>query len=95
MSDTKKSDVLYELKSIKIPYLSGWILKLFANLIEGPLKGLLLSDLFKSAGITWLREQVYEEAPTLRPFHYAEEITVGSIQMDQKEWPDKIGRAHV
>lgn len=88
MSDTKKSDVLYELKSIKIPYLSGWILKLFANLIEGPLKGLLLSDLFKSAGITWLREQVYEEAPTLRPFHYAEEITVGSIQMDQKEWPD-------
>ena len=44
----------YDLKSVKLPYLAGGLLKLFTALVEGPLGGLLLPSLFESAGITWL-----------------------------------------
>ncbi len=61
---------VYDLKSVKLPYLSGGTLKLFASLVEGPLRGLLTPSLFESAGINWLRKQNFEEPPTYYPIHH-------------------------
>ncbi|GAB4499088.1 MAG: hypothetical protein OHK003_13670 [Anaerolineales bacterium] len=61
----------YDLKSVKLPYLAGGALKLFASLVEGPLQGALIPSLFESAGMNWLRRQQFEEAPTFMPIHYA------------------------
>ena len=55
---------VYDLKSVKLPYLAGGLLRLFVSLIEGPLGGLLIPSLLQSAGIEWLRKQVIDEAPT-------------------------------
>lgn len=60
---------VYDLKSVKLPYLAGGRLKLFASLVEGPLGGLLTPSLFESAGINWLRKQQYDENPTYLPLH--------------------------
>jgi Asp-tRNA(Asn)/Glu-tRNA(Gln) amidotransferase A subunit family amidase len=40
-----------------------------AWIIESPLGTLLLPSLFQSAGITWLRKQIFREAPTFLPLH--------------------------
>jgi Asp-tRNA(Asn)/Glu-tRNA(Gln) amidotransferase A subunit family amidase len=61
---------IYDLKSVKLPYLSGGVLKLFASLLEGPLSGLLMPGLLDSVGINWLRKQNFEEAPTHHPIHF-------------------------
>ena len=47
----------YDLKSVKLPYLAGGMLKIFTSLVEGPLGGLVTPSLLESAGITWLRKQ--------------------------------------
>ncbi|HUM28369.1 MAG TPA: hypothetical protein PKN81_19160, partial [Anaerolineales bacterium] len=57
----------YDLKSVKLPYLAGGMLKLFASLLEGPLQGLLIPNLFESAGITRLKKQYFAEPPTNLP----------------------------
>jgi hypothetical protein len=64
----------YDLKSVKLPYLAGGTLKLFASLVEGPLGGLLTPSLFESAGINWLRKQHYDENPTHHPIHHTGEL---------------------
>ena len=47
---------VYDLKSVKLPYLSGGLLRLFVSLVEGPLGGLLTPSLMQSAGIDRLRQ---------------------------------------
>ncbi|MBI3150796.1 MAG: amidase [Chloroflexi bacterium] len=78
---------VYDLKSVKLPYLAGGILKLFTSLVEGPLRGLLIPSLFESAGVTWLRKQTYDEAPTYHPIHYAGELQKEASAVPEKEWP--------
>ena len=82
-----ENKTVYDLKSVKLPYLSGGLLKLFAALVEGPLKSLLIPSLFESAGINWLRKQVIEEAPTTMPIHYADTLADQSLSVPEKEWP--------
>lgn len=82
-----ENKTVYDLKSVKLPYLSGGLLKLFAALVEGPLKSLLIPSLFESAGITWLRKQVINEAPTTMPIHYADTLADQSLSAPEKEWP--------
>jgi len=78
---------VYDLKSVKLPYLSGGLLRLFVSLVEGPLGGLLIPSLFESAGITWLRKQVVDEAPTLQPLHFVGAHAEKDSAVPEKEWP--------
>jgi len=77
----------YDLKSVKLPYLAGGALKLFASLVEGPLQGVLIPSLFESAGLTWLHKQQFEEAPTYMPIHYVGGLQTKDATVPEKEWP--------
>jgi Asp-tRNA(Asn)/Glu-tRNA(Gln) amidotransferase A subunit family amidase len=79
----------YDLKSVKLPYLAGGALKLFASLVEGSLGGLLTPSLFESAGLNWLRKQNFDEAPTLFPIHYAGKMQKKSAAVPESEFPQK------
>src|SRR3972149_659574 len=78
---------VYDLKSVKLPYLAGGLLRLFVSLVEGPLGGLLVPGLFESAGITWLRKQVIDEAPTHQPIHFTGALAKKDSAVLEKEWP--------
>jgi len=67
MNNQNDKEDMYDLRSLRLPYLSGTVLRLFVSLLESPLRKLLLPNLFKSAGITWFREQNYCENPTMNP----------------------------
>ncbi len=77
----------YDLKSVKLPYLSGGMLRLFASLVEGPLKGALTPSLFESAGLNWLRKQHFEEPPTYYPLHYTGDLQKESASIPEKDFP--------
>lgn len=79
----------YDLKSVKLPYLSGGMLKLFASLVEGPLKGLLTPSLFESAGLNWLRTQHFDENPTFHPIHHTGELQTEAASVPENEFPQK------
>lgn len=87
MKNKTPQDPVYDLKSVKLPYLSGGMLRLFVQLVEGPLRSLLIPGLFKSAGITWLRKQHFDEPPTLQPVNYPGPIAVEPRAVPQHEWP--------
>ncbi len=78
---------VYDLKSVKLPYLAGGVLKLFASLVEGPLSGLITPSLLESAGITWLRKQVFDENPTHHPIHFVGALQTEASAVPEKEWP--------
>lgn len=78
---------VYDLKSVKLPYLSGGLLRLFVSLVEGLLGGLLIPSLFESAGITWLRRQVVNEMPTHYPIHFTGALARKESAVPEKEWP--------
>lgn len=65
---------VYDLKSVKLPYLAGGLLRFFASLVEGPLRALLTPSLFESAGVNWLRKQHFTENPTHHPIHFIGEL---------------------
>lgn len=77
----------YDLKSVKLPYLAGGVLKLFASLVEGALKGALIPTLFESAGVTWLRKQHFDEAPTYAPIHYTGHLQDKAAAVPEAEFP--------
>jgi Asp-tRNA(Asn)/Glu-tRNA(Gln) amidotransferase A subunit family amidase len=87
MKNMTPQDPGYDLKSVKLPYLAGGMLRLFVQLVEGPLRSLLIPSLFKSAGITWLRKQHFDEPPTLQPVNYAGPLAVEPRAVPQHEWP--------
>jgi Asp-tRNA(Asn)/Glu-tRNA(Gln) amidotransferase A subunit family amidase len=80
---------VYDLKSIKMPYLSGPALKLFVSLMEGPLRGLILPGLLKSGGFTWMRTQQFNEAPTQQPLYITGHLAEKSQSIPEREWPSK------
>lgn len=80
---------VYDLKSVKLPYLAGGILKLFTSLVEGSLKGLLTPSLLDSAGIAWLRKQNFEEAPTHNPIHFTGKMQAKATAVAKRELPRK------
>ena len=79
--------IVYDLKSVKLPYLAGGLLHLFVTLVESPLGGLLIPNLLKSAGINWLRKQVLDEEPTHQPIHFTNAPAHEESAMPKEEWP--------
>lgn len=82
---------VYDLKSVKLPYLAGGTLKLFASLVEGPLRGLLTPSLFESAGVNWLRKQHFGEQPTHYPIHHTGELLREAAAVPENELPRESG----
>ena len=77
----------YDLKSVKLPYLSGFLLRLMVFLIEGPLKKMLIPSLFKNAGITWLRKQEFADTPTSFPIHFVDKPVKEEYSLPKEQWP--------
>lgn len=77
----------YDLKSVKLPYLSGAALKAFVAVLEGPLGRALLPGLLQSAGIAKLRQQHFDEVPTNFPIHYTDAPAEDSAGVPESEWP--------
>jgi len=67
MNEQTSQQTKYDLKSVKLPYLAGLMLRLFVTLLESPFRRLIAPILLRNAGITWLREQLIDELPTLYP----------------------------
>lgn len=82
-------DHVYDLKSVKLPYLSGAVLKLFVKLLEGPLRGLLIPSLFQSSGITSIRKQKFDEAPTPQPLAFTGSLADKDRAVPEREWPSR------
>jgi Asp-tRNA(Asn)/Glu-tRNA(Gln) amidotransferase A subunit family amidase len=78
---------VYDLKSAKLPYLSGGLLRVFVSLVEGPLGGLLIPSLLKSIGLGWLRQQIIDEAPTHHPIHFTGAPAQKDSAVPEKELP--------
>jgi len=89
VNNKSSEEKVYDLKSIKLPYLSGFLLKIFVKLVEGPLGGLIFPNLFESSGINQLRRQVLEESPTFLPLEFTGKLAGSSSSVPEKEWPDK------
>jgi len=85
---------IYDLKSVKLPYLAGGALKLVASLAEGPLKGLLLPNLLESGGITWFRKQKFEDTPTNYPIHFTGRMQEKATAAPTRELPRKPGASN-
>lgn len=77
----------YDLKSLKLPCLSGTVLRLFVSLLESPLGVLLIPSLFENAGINWLRRQVVDENPTPQPIHFTGRLADKDAAVPEDEWP--------
>jgi len=80
---------VYDLKSVKLPYLAGGALKMVASLAEGSLKGLILPNLLESGGITWLRQQTFNDPPTNYPIHFSEKMQEKATATPTSELPRK------
>ena len=87
MENKSQHDNVYDLKSVKLPYLAGGMLKFFTALVEGPLGGLLTPSLMESAGLNWFRKQVVDEAPTPQPIHYSGAPATKDAAVPEREWP--------
>lgn len=77
----------YDLHSVKLPYLSGFPLRLMVSLMEGPLRGLLLPSLLKNAGITSFRAMEAGGTPTFLPLAYSGRLASAEGQAAPGEWP--------
>ncbi len=89
MTNPVAQKVEYDLKSFKLPYLAGPLLRLFVALLESPLRGLLIPSLLRNAGITRLREQQIDEPPTLHPISFRGTLAskAGSVPKDELPGP--------
>ncbi|HHQ49024.1 MAG TPA: amidase [Acidobacteria bacterium] len=57
----------YDLASVKLPKAGGAALAALVRAMEGPLRGLLIGNLLKNAGVTGFRRLVIDEPPSCRP----------------------------
>ena len=85
MPQDVSSRPVYDLRSVKLPYLAGTALGLFTAALESPLGGLLIPSLFESSGITALRSRSFDEAPTYLPLHSAPSRATAGVP--RSEWP--------
>jgi Asp-tRNA(Asn)/Glu-tRNA(Gln) amidotransferase A subunit family amidase len=78
---------VYDLKSVKLPYLAGTALKAFVAALESPLRGLLIPSLLESAGIIEQRKKHFDEAATFLPFYYVGKPAAHDSTIPEAEWP--------
>jgi len=81
-------DDKYDLESVNLPYLSGLAFKLFVELLESPLRGLVVPGLLKQAGFERFRALDVDEPPTLYPYTYSGPLASEDGQVSRDELPD-------
>ncbi|MDO9084613.1 MAG: amidase [Anaerolineaceae bacterium] len=81
----------YNLKSLKLPKLTGNMLSIFANLVETRFgQALLLNSLLENGGIPKLRTLIVDEAPTFYPLVRPDSDNSSPVDMTeptQRDWP--------
>lgn len=87
MTDESRPEPVYDLQSVKLPYMTGFPLRLMVAMLESPLRGLLMPSLFASAGITEFRKKRFCEPPTLMPIHDADAPASAGQRVPETEWP--------
>jgi Asp-tRNA(Asn)/Glu-tRNA(Gln) amidotransferase A subunit family amidase len=80
---------LYDLQSVQMPYLAGSKLKLFLSALDSPARGALLGSLLKQAGVTWLRQQQFDEWPTFEPSAPVREPARQAYTLAPTQWPEQ------
>jgi Asp-tRNA(Asn)/Glu-tRNA(Gln) amidotransferase A subunit family amidase len=80
----------YDLKSMKLPYLVGFPLRLFVALLEGPFGKLLAPGLLKSAGVSDFRVKEITDPPTLIPIHYTGQYSQTISALPRCEMPSPV-----
>jgi Asp-tRNA(Asn)/Glu-tRNA(Gln) amidotransferase A subunit family amidase len=83
---------VYDLKSVKLPYLAGGMLKVFAWLVEGPLRGFLAPMLLENGGVNWFRKQKFDENPTYYPIHFTGQMQKDAAAVPANELPREAGK---
>jgi len=79
------TEKVYDLKSVRMPRLSGSMLKIFVKMIESKVFGkLLLPKLIRDAGIIDFRELKLAELPTFYP-HWGNQVSK-SAKLDLDSW---------
>ncbi|MFU8771153.1 MAG: amidase [Anaerolineales bacterium] len=80
----------YDLRSINLPRMSGWLLRMSTALMESPLtRWLIMPNMLKSAGISNLRQMHFEDLPTFLPLHRHPPESVSAPErdgMDVEKW---------
>jgi Asp-tRNA(Asn)/Glu-tRNA(Gln) amidotransferase A subunit family amidase len=84
----------YDLKSINLPRMSGWLLRISTALMESPLtRWLIMPNMLSRAGIHRLRQMHLEDLPTYLPLHghppeslHAQEPS----ELNMEEWYAKV-----
>ncbi|MBN1999445.1 amidase [candidate division KSB1 bacterium] len=82
----KTTPSVYDLESVKLPYLYGFLLKMIVRMLESPLRVLLSANVFKSSGITALRKRRFKEPPTL-PVFIHDMNPPDIISIASAQWP--------
>ena len=87
MGSQTSQHVKYDLQSVKLPYLSGILLRLFVNLLESPFRSLIIPKLFRDFGFAWFREQAINEPPTLYPIAFTAVPAPEAARVPKDELP--------
>ena len=87
-----KGEVDYNLRSMKLPYLSGLPLRIVTGLLESPLRTLLASSLLKSAGISAFRKRRHSGTPTMAPLYPAPQQAAADSRIPEKDLPKPLER---
>jgi len=87
MKNQPTNNIEYDLKSVKLPHLSGLLLRFFVKLLESPLAGLLIPSLFQNAGVTRLRQLQIEESPTVHPIAFKGTLSLKEDFVPRGEQP--------
>lgn len=87
MNSERDQKGVYDLRSVKLPYLAGLPLRLFVALLDSPLRALLIPRLWRHAGLAWFREQCLDEPPTLLPIAFEGELASEAGSVPQDEFP--------
>jgi Asp-tRNA(Asn)/Glu-tRNA(Gln) amidotransferase A subunit family amidase len=80
----------YDLKSINLPRMSGWMLRISTALMESPLtRWLIMPYMLNRAGMRHLRQMHLEDLPTFLPLHRHPPESVSDPErdgMDVEKW---------
>jgi Asp-tRNA(Asn)/Glu-tRNA(Gln) amidotransferase A subunit family amidase len=77
----------YDLRTIDLPCLAGGKLRMLVNLLDSPLRHLLMPRLLREAGIMRLRSKSFDEPPTHLPLHPGGTRQTEAMFISQNEWP--------
>jgi Asp-tRNA(Asn)/Glu-tRNA(Gln) amidotransferase A subunit family amidase len=75
----RTEEMAYDLKSVRMPRLSGGTWRLLVNLMERPwISGAIIPGLLRDAGILAMREVAVDNVPTFTPFAPLPESAIGA-----------------